>query len=1054
MKNNASYAPFLIYNASAGAGKTFALVKEYLKISLGSQRPDRFKQILAITFTNKAATEMKARLLGGLETIAKAKSAEDHPMIPMLLEELELSFNTLQQRAQASLHSILHNYSLLAVSTIDTFTNKLIRSFSRELHLSANYEVELDLKGLLQEAVQLMLDNLREGQDDTAILKGFLRQRMGDEKSPKIERDIVELMQKVYYDEHSVPYLQALQGLTTPDFIAIAQKIYKEKGQVEKQRIAIAQAARFQLEQYHIDEDLFAHNGNFLKHLWEIEIGKYSYLKRTKTNTQILQGEKDFYSKKDASRAAPVFDPIADELRQLLLTADEKLQHLQRRTELLDKVRENFYAMAVIREVESYLEDIKESTNRLPIGEFNRLISEHIREQPAPFLYEKLGERYQHFFIDEFQDTSRLQWQNMVPLINNALAGGHATGLIVGDAKQAIYRFRGGEAEQFISIAANEENSNKIKLQDGWRELYARREIPLVYNFRSRQNVVAFNNDFFSFCSTHEHLPKGYRELYARAPQQARGEEGGYVEITLYKKDQDHQAEDTLAKIRDTIRDCRSRGFAYRDICLLVRNKVHIDALSFYLREEGIPFVGSDSLKLSQSPVVRGLMSALQMVVYPKDEQLRIPFLELLFSDAALPEEEHYGFMKKWGKAPLHQFLHQVKELHPDFNRKAFNNAGAYRRVSLLLSALHQVEYSDPFLQKFLDEVLRLQERYGPTVQAVADWWEQEGAAVSIALPENTDAVRLDTIHKSKGLEFPVVLLPFANWSLFSNRTEGWLELEPAENHGLPCAYIKLKRKTEDILHQGIAQLCEQETDLQLVDNLNMLYVALTRAVDELYIIAKEKKGHTLELFLKQYLEQQGAQHFYTHGKRTEHYQDKDNKEDTRHYLNVEKYRPNREHSALKISSHAPQHWQENVARTRGRMVHHVLSLLEPGVSPEKLLQDNVQRGALPPEEAAGLLPLLREVLQHRDLQAFFGGAAQQVLAERDILLPKGGTQRPDRVVVSENVAHVLDYKTGHYREEDAAQVDAYMNLLQQMGYQAGERALVYLSDTVEVKKW
>lgn len=1054
MKNSSPQAPFRVYNASAGAGKTFALVKDFLKISLGSSRADRFKQILAITFTNKAAAEMKARVLLVLETIGTASSTQAHPMISMLMEELSLDFETLQERAQATLHSILHNYSLLGISTIDTFTNKLIRSFSRELQISANYEVELDVKGLLHKAVQLMLENLREGQADTKILKGFLRQRMRDEKSPKIEQDIVELMKNVYYDEHSVPYLHLLESLSTDQFIEIEKKLRAEQQALKKQSIEIARTTGRQLDAYRIEESLFQGNGNFPKILRKIEDGDKEYLTRTPTASAILTGEKDFYTKGKAKQAAPLFDPIADELRNLLLRADEKIKQGLGRIEVLDKILQNFYAMAVIRQVESYLEELKENSNLLPIGEFNRIISEHIREQPAPFLYEKLGERYQHFFIDEFQDTSRLQWQNLVPLINNALAGGQASALIVGDAKQAIYRFRGGEAKQFVDIARDEEYSNKVKIKEGWRELYAREQIPLKYNFRSRQNVVAFNNHFFEFCSNHEGLPEGYNALYAQARQEACGEEGGYVELTLYNKDQDAQREDTLAKIVETIHDCRGRGFAYRDICLLVRSKANIEIVSFYLREKNIPFVGSDSLQLSQSPVVRGLMSLLQMLAYPQDEQMRVPFLELLFANLALPEEEHYHFMKKWGKAPLPRLWQYLEKQKPHFNRQAFNQAGAYQRLSTVLRALDEIAYSNPYLQKFLDEVLSLQDRYGPALTPITDWWQQQGREVSISLPENTDALRLDTIHKSKGLEFPVVIVPYADWELFGKHTNGWLPLAAEENYGLPCAYIKLKRKTDDILHDGYAQLCEQEGGLQLMDNLNLLYVALTRAVDELYVIAKEKSSLGLDRFFKSYLEHKDATETFATGKKVNKTKTSETTEDEGSQLNVANYRPQPEHSALRMSSNAPRHWQENTARTRGRMVHHILSLLQPQVPPAELLQNMAHIGAIDAAEIPELLPALEAVLQHEELQTFFSPTALQVLAERDILLPKGGTQRPDRVVIHNHTAHVLDYKTGSYRDEDIQQVNEYMSLLEQMGYRAGERALVYVGETPQVEKW
>jgi len=1039
--------PFSVYDASAGAGKTFALVREYLRICLQAENPQAFKNVLAITFTNKAAREMKVRILKQLEALSRG--APD-AMAQQLMTELQLSTEEIQDRSEKLLHQVLHYYSAFAVSTIDKFTNRIIRSFSRELQLSYTYEVEINSHKMVREAVEMLLDALRPKSPEAVVLTQFLRSQLDEEKSPRLETDITNLVSQILWQEAAWPYLQQLLLWSTADYLPVHQKLKAEQNEL---KVAVSTKAgeflQFMSDQG-VDQSHFSKAGNLYLEVQRLQQGGMGSLARTNTLQKMLAGEKSFSTKKQLKAHSALLIPLAEDLRQRTLALEEYVQPRIARYRLLAVILKPYFSMAVMGAVNACLEEIKTRDNRLPIGEFNRLISRQIAGQPAPFLYEKLGERYRHFFIDEFQDTSELQWHNLVPLINNALAGKGASAMLVGDAKQAIYRFRGGVARQFIDLANDRDTTNRVRVNDKEQILYTRGKVKLECNYRSRKEIVHFNNALFTGLAPD--LPPWLSPLYAEATQRPRGAEGGRVEVKLYPKN-DCTKEELLEDVWTRIQHCLQRGYAPGDICLLFRQKTEAALCGHFLQERQMPFVGSDTLRLNHSTAVEVLISGIRLLQYPDDEQGRLPILEYVWEHHRPPDTDPYLYFQQWGKAPVANFWQEVwRSAEEPAPLERLRRSNAYEALILLLGQLHPAWVGDPYVQVLLDESHHLLTRGEGSFLDLLQWWEDGGQDQKVPLPEQQGAILVDTIHQVKGLEFPVVMVPFTDWQLFSSRhTQAWLDLREEDCHGLPAAFVKLKAEVEEPVVPAFRELTEQEVAESTGDAVNLLYVALTRPVDELYLFGRLNKtnnDNSVVQFLERFTATQGDTGEGVWGEYV--YPTAPPRAEAKVQL---QYQAPGAAAAAFTRPMAPGDWQVAGPRERGRLWHFLLSELPLNGDWADILKRQLESGSLPPEEEVAYRKVLLDIVRHPQLRLFFAGRGE-LLCERELLWPGRSSLRPDRVVPSKGAAHILDYKTGAPHPTHRGQVEEYAAAFRQMGYTAGKQALVYLGATPQVEIW
>lgn len=1045
-------AKFKVYNASAGAGKTYTLVREFLKICLRGENSTQYRHILAITFTNKAANEMKQRIVQKLEVFADEKLAKHDPMFLELVEDLNVSEVRLSYISQAALKSILHNYSAFSVSTIDKFTNRLIRSFAQDLRLSSNYEVELDADDLLQSAVDRMLADLQEGSDTSEILLEFIKTKLDDGKSPRPEQSL-HAMGKNLFDEGAYPYLKLLRGVGKGEILTSAKSLAKEKKGLEEKWSAQAKDIFSLLDKHGIEKGDFSggYLYNFLGYVRDTATANWPV---NKTVEKVVFNGDPFYAKTKAKTLAAKFDPIEDELRIKLNDLFGEMVEVYPRYHLIGLILRDVYSLAVLAEIENNLQEVKDEENKLPIGEFNKLISEKLENEPTAYLFEKLGDRYQYFFIDEFQDTSVLQWRNLLPLINNALASS-GEAMIVGDAKQSIYRWRGGEVGQFIDLSNDVGPENKVLVNDVEVELYTRETINLEYNFRSKRNVVAFNNEFFTNC-----VPllegKMYQDIYHQSGQKIRHDEGGFVRVKQIDFNKDLYEDDHCRETFETISDCLERGYSLKDITIITRKKDFLAVIAEYLLAKGIKVISPDSLLLGQSPEVRAVVSYLKYLCRPDDYAARWDFLNMIWRQGyGESYSDSHLFMADLIKRPPAKFNEKLSELLDGYDYDYLMQQGLLDKVYMLVNWLGIDAQTNPFMHAFLDYVSDFQNKKHGGEAEFCRHWDEKGALKSITLPEGVDAVSLMTVHKSKGLEFPITIVPFADWLSTSEPrgSQSWIDLRVFDMEGLPVARVGLSKNPNAM--EEYTMLYEQNKGLVYLDNLNLAYVAFTRAVDELYVFGSKGKRHdtsNLTIYLNRFFENKevegsewevgerivkGASDALDAGSRWVSYQ------------NVPWQ------DRLRITIDAPMDWQkgESEGTSYGKKVHGLFSMLGGSEDLEDVLAVEVSRGRLREDEVDDLRVLVDAVLTHKDLQGYFQKPVR-VLNEQELILPKGKSLRPDRLVVDGNKVHIIDYKTGVALPKHKEQLDEYANVLQEMGFEKGDRVLIYMNESVEVEKW
>lgn len=1053
---------FKVYNASAGAGKTYSLVRRYLRICLASTSPHIFKSILAITFTNKAAQEMKERIVRTLTSFGSfPNSGSDLPMFEDLRDDLQISNIELKRRSHETLRLILHQYSAFSVSTIDKFTNRLIRTFAQDLKLSSNYEVELDNMQIAREAIDRMLFDLEENSALSKILIQFLNTQLEEGKSPRAERPLVQ-MAKSLFNEDSIEPINQLKNIDSKEFINIQSKLHKRNRALEKEISVAAMDALKLIDDAMIPHDLFS-RGTLPKYIVNCTNGVFVF--PNATCLKQIAGESGLYAKGKSAEGEALIDPIAADLLAYCNTLVEIVQSNYTIYEVSKMVLSNIMGLAVLTNLEKNLEEVKSESNRLPIGEFNKIVSKQLKEQPAAFLYERLGDRYFHYFIDEFQDTSLLQWDNLQPLVNNAMSQG-GTAMLVGDGKQSIYRFRGGKVEQFLGLSEGTDKGNKVLVNSKEIELYPRETVDLPFNWRSREAIVEFNNQFFSTIvnlKDKKGIPRitnpSHLDLFAKGGQKVKGNKGGYVEISRIEYNQDdietYYAQQG-AKCLSIVNSALERGYQLKDIAVLNRRKKDSKEISKYLLSNDIKVVSPDSLTLEQSEEVAAIVSFLQLYLYPEDKEKRLTFIHWLYKAQNHSKEiSLHAFLAIWTTMSIEEVLEKLEKDCTDFSAQLWATFSLTEKVYEFSRIFEMNLHGDPYLQAFMDTVLKYSVNNTEGDAGYLRWWDENAESLVVDLPDELDAVRMMTIHKSKGLEFPIVIVTFADWQGFSEmESDTWLQLPADQYFGLPVAKVGFKKREVPLSGmEDYEYLYSKNQEDIILDNLNQLYVALTRPEDELYIVGSKNRRDAqrvtayFEHFLEEVLEESAD--FWSAGELTQSSKKQQNKEEKP----IEYDRVSRK-SKLAVTIESPKDWQagESSATAWGKKVHTVLSKLDKTYDLEQVLQQMKEQGSLAAEQIKTLETMLHRVLKHPELEEFYEGEID-VLNENEILLPKGSYLRPDRLVIKDNKTYIIDYKTGKPYAHHMDQLSSYERVLEAMGHIIGGKLLVYLNDEIKVVK-
>jgi ATP-dependent exoDNAse (exonuclease V) beta subunit len=1048
---------FTVYRSSAGSGKTFTLVKEYLKIALTDTQdpPKLFRRILAITFTNKAAAEMKDRIIRALKDL----SSDDHSAIPSgsrtlldtLIRETGFSPDVLRERAGSVLKAILHNYSDFAIGTIDSFVHKVVRSFAFDLRLPANFEIELDAGKLLGEAVQILISKIGEDEALTQALIEFTESKAQEERSWHIEEDL-NILARELLQEEGARHIEKLKGLKIPDFISIRKKMQGALRTFEASVSAKASEAFGLIQSRQLSHGVFFYKdkgiGRYFEKLSQSKNNEFS------PNSYVVKTiEEDKWTSKDASPSdIAAIDSIKGRLSELYHGIQEDIQKNLPAYRLYQLLSRNMYALAVLNEIEKVLDEYKNENAILHISEFNKLIAEIVFNEPVPFIYERLGERYSNYLIDEFQDTSILQWQNLLPLIDNALSEEQFT-MIVGDGKQAIYRWRGGDVSQFADLPLIREYQENPVIRE--REASLKRHYLPQYlgsNYRSKTEIIAFNNDLYTKLSGT--LPDDYRRIYEQLAQKGNPlNTGGCVSLEFYGGDKTERQLAHQSRVLELTQSLRNEGYAFSDIAILTRTNREGNAMASFLIRQGIAVLSNDSLLLRNSALVNFLSAALDSLHNPDNEIARAEIMLFLSRKENSPSLQADLAVAK-SPAAFHRWM---KEKEYPFFPNQLLKLPLYQLCEELLRIFGLENSPDPYLIFFLDEILAFSNGRDSSLAGWLIHWEDKKDKVSATVPEGMDAVHILTVHRSKGLEYPVVILPFNDSNPKPGKDSFWLSLDDPLIPEFPSGMVSNNKALKDTAFSDV--YTEEQYRTQL-DNLNLLYVATTRPEERLYILASSwkddaKPGGDFSEMLAWYLheagqrpDEKGRLMMGTALPRTA-----SPKELQKESVGLSDFISAGWQDRIRIRSAAREAWSEEQLKKQdtGVLIHTVLSRIQTAEDMEAALFSVHAEGLINSEQMDEIRILLLALMNHETLKPLFAKGVR-ARNEAEILVAKGGAFRPDRIIYAGDRTVILDYKTGKETPSHHEQVENYASILKEMGEKNVEKYLVYTDEMNVVK--
>lgn len=1044
-----------IYKASAGSGKTFALTLEYFRIIF--EAPLEYKNILAVTFTNKATEEMKSRIINELHRLAEGEYS-DYGRI--LQQELHLNDEQLKNKASLLRTLLLHDYGRLSVTTIDRFFQRIIKAFTRELGIFPGYNVELDSDFVLLKSVDKVMQQVQDNPELKSWISELMSHSVEEGRSWSIKSKIAELGEELFRENYMLFDKHILDKFSNKHFL----KTYRDFLQTiiedyESRLSLIASEAIILIQNNHLElTDFKGGKAGCASFFYKLNAGNYD-----EPTATIRKGavDPDSWITKTSPQRATI-ESIRPEL----------MGKLQQALEIFDKdnaaylsagqLSGNLYQLGILndlyREVRAYCDE----KGLMLLSDTTHILNMLIADNDTSFLFEKCGNYFKHLMIDEFQDTSAMQWKNFRPLVVNSLGEG-CKAMIVGDVKQSIYRWRNGEWGLLANGVENEFRAlgvNNILLNDNWR---------------SAREIVEFNNAFFetaartltaiyqSDASGDDPRIKTIAEAYQGLQQIPRKNKAGYVDILFGpEKREEDGALLIMADIVAIILDIIARGGRQKDIVILVRGgkegALVADYLMEYNKTAPIPvnFISNDSLYVWSSPYIQFIVAILRYITEPYDMVNRAIILYF-----------YRIFVKNTDNIALHEIFKKVEEknlfalLDTDFNIH-MGHVMSYSLYETIETIIDRFSLKDkgeeiPYLIAFQDIVYEYETSNSNSITLFLEWWEKEQGKRVLTTSEEVDAVRILTIHKSKGLEFEYVLLPFCSWELdavrpvrriwCSNNEQGFNALDYAPlNYSSKLANTIFK---EDYFDEHLKAY---------IDNLNLLYVALTRAKTELYIRPyrpKQNKDGSISVsdigaFVYQVLFEMG-----------------EGIEEKLTYSLGEKQRLNTK-QALANPSFSLDHYPVWQPESRISVKYRFRDYTEPG---------NATLSAI--DEGKLLHEIFKSITYREDVgqavqQAYLGGLIArhekdkycakiqmyldtpqtsewfsqhcEVINERDILFPGGSKARPDRVIRIEGVLSVIDYKFGQSEESKyLKQVRYYCAALKKMGYSQVEGYIWYV---------
>lgn len=1049
--------PYVAINASAGSGKTYTLVQRVLMICLGNRQKDTIRQILALTFTNKAANEMKERILSWLKSFTEEGYENNSELLSIQKELAEqgkkFTIEQLHIQSKEVLDYILHHYSTLNIGTIDKFNARLVRSFSYELGLAQNFNLEIQSEPFLLEAVDKMLENIGEdGQISEAFLD-FVNYNIDQEDRVNIPKTLFKTAKEFIKDKH-YHRLEENKAFDWEAYEKAKVELRKEIHELKEQSRKIAQDSLELIKNNGLELEDFANGGSgiggFFSKFIDFLIGKREKFPFPANEENFLNSITKGASTKSKNKEEIVFsilDVLVDNRQNIIknyILGEKK-----------EKILQALLPLKVNKEIQDQLQAIELENDLVLLSKFNVLINENLQNEPSAFIYEKVGTQFQHYFFDEFQDTSLLQWMNFLPLRDHNVSMENSSFTLVGDPKQSIYRFRGGNAEIMLDIINGKDPSPvAVHLET------------LKNNYRSAQNIVKFNNDLYRFYETK--LNPEHAKLFGEyAQQEPISKISGRVKVQLLENDvKGVFYQEAAEKMRDDIQECLDNGFSFSDIALMCRGNKDILNFSKKLGGLKVTYKGEEmfvktisekGLTLDLSPTIRGLIQFLYWEVYPKNKRYLLRMMYELAEAGRVNMSDFSEEMKKIlaleSKKEIEAYLTTHYGLR--LRQEDFPHLNLYNFIEYYIHEFSVLHKETDFLLNFLELLYNYSQNTGATLKDFLHFWEEEGKNVSVQASENIDAIQLMTIHKAKGLEFPVVLLPMEN-EHSDTKVEEWLLLD--ENSALKSVNITGFEKSLMNYDQEIADFNESNTYKNFIDRLCLQYVATTRPVEQMFLYLQKptvesrtgnEKSSKIEIYdFVQSLNLNHLDSFEVFPAQNEDDFKKKSSSKENEYISQSISSLAQKHDKkanITIATPSKSYKTLNQKVRAGIFAHEILAEIYSEEDIEKVLRKYLLEGTITLEEKSEIEKTLHHVLAQYP-QYFAKGL--EVMNERELMI-EGKLYRPDRVVKNNNEWYVIDFKTGNpsdkEKEKYQKQIDFYTLALEKFGMKMGGAALIYL---------
>ncbi|MGA2668532.1 MAG: UvrD-helicase domain-containing protein [Ignavibacteria bacterium] len=1056
---------FLIYKSSAGSGKTYTLVKEYLKIVLNN--PSDFRHTLAVTFTNKAADEMKSRIVEKLLGLAEGREIQ----FENELKTEGVNVN-IPERAKQVLNNILHRYSYFSVMTIDSFFHGVIRSFARELRLHIGYNLEMDPDKVMNKIVDELLDESGINQELTAYLEDYIYSRMDDEKGWTIDAQVKKIGNEIFRERYW-ERKNALQDdisdsrVKMKDFISL---IFSMVRTFESEMAEHSNGARKILEENDLTiEDFPGGSRGFMNYLVNSILNKKYEPKKFVFEAIEDPGK---WIKKGVKKKIPagIISALKEYLSQAVTNYEKNFISYNTAKELTKTI----YELGVFKDLLDKLKEYRDTNRLMLISDTNNILQKVISAESSPFVYEKIGNIYKHFLIDEFQDTSTFQWGNLLPLIINSL-GENNLSMVVGDVKQSIYRWRNGNMKLLLEKIYDDLTAYSSVLQDK----------KLNENRRSRREIVQFNNIFFDKAAdvlgkrADEHYGEESGELIKRSYSDVEQElkfckDSGYVNIKFIEQDKEDEftTKDRANEyILGVLEELKKSKVPMKDILILVRKNKEGSDLAGFLNKNGYKVVSNESLYLSNSPKVKLLINLLKFITDNKNHLARAEILynysslkNVNFDPDKLFSEVSDSHSTLFYKEMPEEFLKTPDEDGNPINRlnPILNELSLYELIENLVRIFGLNDLPDAYIVRFQDAVLEYMRENPSDITGFLDWWEDNQWSYSIIVPVQEDALRIMTIHKAKGLQSHVVIIPYANWEIDINGGKEMIWAAADEKPFDRSAF--LVKAVNNLKNTYFVNDYLEEASLTNIDNLNLLYVAFTRASARLYVIVPEMGDHkyrinklitevieTCDALKEKYdpaagIYETGEKTLYEPGVKEE----KIKSRKMQKHISSDWYKRiiiKPKHKSLKLVKEK----DFSDKTSRGILIHEIMSHIKTSDDIDYALNFVQNEGMLTEELKGKLKEEIESIINLEDVHDWFT-AKWEIKNEAGILMPDGEILRPDRVMMSGNRAVMVDYKTGIEKEEHREQLDKYSDALLKSGYATVEKYILYIEEKKVVK--